>query len=82
MESKDTLNNKKALVLELITCKTKETMREFHKKRFEKELIQSIPAYTRDRVIEIDYRPGEKLKINRDIYSLTIAANITKEVTP
>jgi len=45
-------------------------------------MIKLIPSYSRDRVLEIDYKPNEKLEIKRDIYSLTIAANITKDITP
>ena len=66
----------------MIASKSLKTMKEFSRQRFEKKLIQNIPTYSRDKVIEIDYIPGERLQIRRDIYNLTIAANITKNVTP
>ena len=32
--------------------------------------------------VETDYLPGEKMEFDKDVYNLTIAANITKDCTP
>lgn len=36
----------------------------------------------RDIVIQEDYLVGEDVKLNMDVYQLTIAANITKDISP
>lgn len=33
-------------------------------------------------IVEVDYKKDEVVKVNDDVYSLTIAANMTKNVSP
>ena len=68
-------------MLDLLGKSALRVMRDHSHKKFEKDYIQSIPSYMKDRVVELDYKPREKIQIRNDIYSLTIAANITKGVT-
>jgi len=36
----------------------------------------------RQKLVELDYLEGEMMEITNDVYNLTIAANITKDVSP
>ena len=48
-------------MLDLIGKSAIKTMREAAHKKFEKDMIQSIPSYMKDRVVELDYKPREKV---------------------